>query len=83
VLVLELADVVLHGADAVLDATDVAAGDPERKARQTGLASQLEDAIGKLESELAAAQASGDARRIKEAQESLDARRIWLDALGG
>ncbi len=59
------------------------ASDPERKARQTGLASQLEDAIGKLQSELEAAQASGDARKIKEAQEALDARKIWLDALGG
>jgi hypothetical protein len=56
---------------------------PERKARQNGLASQLEDAIGKLESELAAAQATGDARKIKDAQEALDARKIWLDALGG
>ena len=57
--------------------------DPERKARQTGLASQLEDAIGKLEAELADARATGDARKIKDAQEALDARRIWLDALGG
>ena len=59
------------------------ASDPERKARQNGLASQLEDAIGKLEAELAHAQASGDARKIKDAQEALDARKIWLDALGG
>jgi hypothetical protein len=55
---------------------------PERKARTTGLASQLEDAIGKLEGELESAKASGDARRIKDAQEALDARKIWLDALG-
>ncbi|MCJ1713824.1 DUF349 domain-containing protein [Curtobacterium sp. VKM Ac-2922] len=55
---------------------------PERKARTTGLASQLEDAIGKLEAELASAQASGDARKIKDAREALDARKIWLDALG-
>ena len=58
------------------------ASDPERKARTSGLASQLEDAIGKLEAELAAATATGDARKIKDAQEALDARRIWLDALG-
>ncbi|ROS73213.1 uncharacterized protein DUF349 [Curtobacterium sp. PhB130] len=56
---------------------------PERKARTTGLASQLEDAIGKLEAELEAAKASDDARKIKDAQEALDARKIWLDALGG
>ncbi|WP_423924161.1 DUF349 domain-containing protein [Frigoribacterium sp. 2-23] len=55
---------------------------PERKARSEGLASQLQDAIAKLESELAAAEASGDARRIHEAREALDARRVWLDALG-
>jgi hypothetical protein len=55
---------------------------PERKARTTGLASQLEDAIGKLEGELESAKASGDARKIKDAQEALDARKIWLDALG-
>ena len=55
---------------------------PERKARTTGLASQLEDAIGKLEAELESARASGDARKIKDAQEALDARKIWLDALG-
>ncbi|KQS08343.1 ATPase [Curtobacterium sp. Leaf183] len=55
---------------------------PERKARTTGLASQLEDAIGKLEAELESARASGDSRKIKDAQEALDARKIWLDALG-
>jgi hypothetical protein len=55
---------------------------PERKARSAGLASQLEDAIGKLQEELSSAEASGDAARITAAQEALDARRIWLDALG-
>lgn len=58
------------------------ASDPERKARANGLASQLEDAIGKLEAELSEARQSGDANRIKAAQEALDARKIWLDALG-
>jgi hypothetical protein len=56
--------------------------DPERKARTTGLASQLEDAIGKLEAELSSARETGDASKIRAAQEALDARRIWLDALG-
>ncbi|ROQ41056.1 uncharacterized protein DUF349 [Frondihabitans sp. PhB188] len=55
---------------------------PERKARSEGLAGQLQSAIAKLENELEAAQASGDKRAIKDAQEALDARRIWLDALG-
>jgi len=55
---------------------------PERQARSQGLASQLHDAIGKLEDELATAEASGDARRVKEAREALDARKVWLDAIG-
>ena len=55
---------------------------PEKQARSDGLASQLTAAIDKLEKELAAAQAAGDARKIKDAEEALTARRIWLDALG-
>ncbi|KQO82839.1 MULTISPECIES: DUF349 domain-containing protein [unclassified Frigoribacterium] len=55
---------------------------PERKARSEGLASQLQDAISKLEDELAAAEAGGDARKVKDAREALDARKVWLDALG-
>lgn len=54
---------------------------PEKKARTEGLASQLNAAIAKLEQELDDAKASGDARKVKEAQEALDARKIWLDAL--
>src|SRR6185312_5346934 len=44
---------------------------PERIARSEGLASQLQDAIAKLEKELVDAQAKGDARKIAEAQEAL------------
>lgn len=55
---------------------------PERQARSEGLASQLHDAIAKLERELAEAKASGDAKRIAEAQEALEARKVWLGALG-
>jgi hypothetical protein len=55
---------------------------PEKKARAEGLAGQLHDAIEKLESEIAEARAAGDTRKAKELQESLDARKIWLDALG-
>ncbi|CAN5185005.1 DUF349 domain-containing protein [soil metagenome] len=54
---------------------------PERIARAEGLAGQLQDAIAKLQAELAAAQASRDARRIAEAQEALDARKSWLKAI--
>jgi hypothetical protein len=55
---------------------------PEKQARSDGLASQLTSAIEKLEKELAAAKAAGDARKIKDAEEALAARKIWLDALG-
>jgi Domain of Unknown Function (DUF349) len=55
---------------------------PEKQARSEGLASQLTSAIEKLEKELATAKAAGDARKIKDAEEALAARKIWLDALG-
>ncbi|MGA0565999.1 DUF349 domain-containing protein [Rathayibacter sp. KR2-224] len=54
---------------------------PEKKARSEGLAAQLADAIAKLEDELEAAKASGDAKAIKQAQEALDARKAWLSAI--
>ena len=56
--------------------------DPEKQARSEGLASQLTSAIEKLEKELATAEAAGDARKIKDAEEALAARKIWLEALG-
>ena len=55
---------------------------PEKQARSQGLASQLHDAIARLESELAEAKASGNAKKVTEAEEALNARKIWLDALG-
>lgn len=55
---------------------------PERKARKSGMAQQLEDAIAKLEEELAAAKAGGNAKKIKDAEEALAARKSWLAALG-
>lgn len=55
---------------------------PEKKARSEGLAAQLGDAIEKLEGEIAAATAAGDTRKAKELQEALDARKVWLDAIG-
>jgi hypothetical protein len=54
---------------------------PEKQARSEGLASQLQDAIAKLERELADAQASGDKKKIADAQEALDARKLWLGAI--
>ena len=54
---------------------------PEKKARSEGLASQLTAAIAKLEAELDEAKASGDKAKVAAAQEALDARKVWLDAL--
>lgn len=56
--------------------------DPEKQARSEGLAAQLSSAIEKLERELADAKAAKDTRRIKEAEEALAARKVWLDAIG-
>ena len=55
---------------------------PETKARTEGLAGQLNDAIAKLEAELATAQKGQNARAIKDATEALEARKAWLKAIG-
>lgn len=55
---------------------------PETKARTEGLAGQLNAAIEKLEQELAAAEATGDAKKIAKASEALEARKAWLNVLG-
>ncbi|HEY4152498.1 MAG TPA: DUF349 domain-containing protein, partial [Pseudolysinimonas sp.] len=55
---------------------------PEKQARSEGLASQLTASIEKLEKELAAAQTAGNTGKIKDAEEALAARKIWLNALG-
>ena len=56
--------------------------DHEKQARSEGLASQLESAIAKLEAELAEAKASGDKKKIAEAEEAIAARKVWLGAIG-
>ncbi|MEL5989999.1 DUF349 domain-containing protein [Microbacterium phosphatis] len=56
---------------------------PETKARANDATRQLEDAIEKLEAELAAAQAKGDKKGEQSAREALEARRLWLKAIGG
>jgi hypothetical protein len=55
---------------------------PEKQARSEGLASQLHSAIAKLERELEDAKKSGNAKKVADAEEALNARKIWLDALG-
>ncbi len=54
---------------------------PERQQREEGFLGQLTESIAKLERELDAAKASGNAKKITEAQEALDARKAWLGAL--
>lgn len=55
---------------------------PEKKARSEGLAAQLHASIAKLEDELEAAKAGGDASKVKAAEEALEAQKTWLKALG-
>jgi hypothetical protein len=56
--------------------------DPEKQARSDSFAGQLADAVAKLEKELADAKATGDKKKIADAQEALDARKLWLGAIG-
>ena len=51
---------------------------PEAAARARGAVEQLQTAIAGLEDRLAKAQARGDERAARDAQEALDARRSWL-----
>lgn len=56
---------------------------PETKARSNDMSRQLLEAIEKLEAEREAAERSGDEKALRSATEALEARRAWLDALGG
>jgi hypothetical protein len=51
---------------------------PEIEARASGAAAQLHAAIADLEAQLAAAKSAKDARKVKELEESLAARKAWL-----
>ncbi|KGM17314.1 ATPase, partial [Actinotalea fermentans ATCC 43279 = JCM 9966 = DSM 3133] len=52
---------------------------PETRARAEGAAAQLVSAIAALEADLDKARAKGDARKVAEIEESLSARRAWLE----
>jgi hypothetical protein len=54
---------------------------PEMKARAEGMLSQLYDAVAGLERDLADAEAAGNARKVKELNEALQARRAWLSQI--
>jgi hypothetical protein len=56
---------------------------PETKARAGDMARQLADAIEKLEAELAAATAKGDASATKRISADLETRRAWLKVVDG
>ena len=54
---------------------------PETKARAEGALGQLRDSIAGLENELAQARSAKDARKVKDAETALAARRAWLTQL--
>lgn len=54
---------------------------PETKARTNSALAQLESAIAGLRDDLAKAEKAGDQRKIKAAQEALEARQAWLEQL--
>lgn len=56
---------------------------PEVSARAHSLATQLEASVSKLESELAQAQAKGNAKKVADLSAKLDAQRAWLDQARG
>ncbi len=53
--------------------------DPEKSARADGMIGQLEDAIAKIEGDLAKARDAGDARKIKDLEENLASRQAFLE----
>lgn len=52
---------------------------PEVAARAQGMVDQLERAVADLKDDLAKAEASGNASKVKKAKEALEARQAWLD----
>jgi hypothetical protein len=52
---------------------------PEVAARARAMVDQLERAVADLEEDLAKAEASGNANKVKKAREALEARQVWLD----
>jgi capsule polysaccharide export protein KpsE/RkpR len=53
--------------------------DPEKSARADDMVSQLEDAVTKIEADLAAAQAAGNEKKAKELAENLESRQAFLE----
>ncbi|SOC54279.1 DUF349 domain-containing protein [Ornithinimicrobium cerasi] len=57
--------------------------DPELTARATSMVQQLERQVQGLESDLAAARAAGDERRVATLESELATKRLWLDSARG
>ncbi|MBM7825461.1 hypothetical protein JOD55_001288 [Arcanobacterium pluranimalium] len=55
--------------------------DPDKEERTSGMAQQLQQLITELEAQLAQAQADSNAKKIKEYEEALAARKAWLKAV--
>jgi hypothetical protein len=53
--------------------------DPEKSARADDMVSKLEDAIAKVEADLAKARAAGNDKQVKELEENLESRQLFLD----
>ncbi|MEW1953491.1 DUF349 domain-containing protein [Terrabacter sp. NPDC080008] len=52
---------------------------PEVAARARAMVDQLERAVADLQDDLAKAEASGNAGKVRKAREALEARQVWLD----
>lgn len=55
--------------------------DPEKLERASSATKQLEDTIAALEADLEAAKQGKDKKHIKEIEEAISARKLWLDAI--
>jgi hypothetical protein len=64
-----------------LDDDAWSASNPEKQARQEGLAGAIEAKIAKLEKELATATASKDAKKVAEITEAIATQKSWLAVL--
>ena len=53
--------------------------DPEKSARADDMVAKLQDAIGKVESDLERARSAGDAKRVAELEDNLASRRAFLE----
>jgi hypothetical protein len=53
--------------------------DPEKSARADDMVAKLQDAIGKVESDLEKARSAGDQKRVAELEENLASRRAFLE----